>query len=271
MNSSNEIDAKIEELRSAVSGYLDTYVSKPALETVTKDIEGQARVASLLAMLHIVAGSIRDHGIDYDKEYLASLPKEEIEARIESLGKYIEMQEVSTVEDNEVAQSAVKYLDNDGSKKYLLEYLIRELSWIIVSLLSASYISSLVLMRSTFELTVGMATRETGSMTDKICSIQGLNDEERNKVKNLWYRLCAWSHPYGKWQKEVCPIYVSHSPIYHPKLFSLCLGEFIQLVDFFMVIAMGKYELNIAELKGQFVEDDINLSGLELLCSRIEA
>ena len=271
MNSSNETDAMIEKLCSVVSGYLDTYVSKPALETIAKDLEGQARVASLRATLHIVTDSIRAHGIDYDKEYLANLPKEEIEMRIESLSKYIELQEVSTAGDNEVVLSAVKHLDNGSSKKYLLEYLIRELNWIIVSLLSASYISSLVLMRSTFELTVGMATRETGSMTDRIYSIQGLNNEERKKVKDLWYRLCAWGHPYGKWQKEVCPIYVSHNPIYHPKLFSLCLREFTQLVEFFMVIAMGKYELNITELKGQFVEGNIDLSGLEFLCSRLEA
>lgn len=271
MNSSDKIDEEIEELRSVVSGYLDIYVSKPALETVTKDMEGQARLASLGAMLHIVADRIRAHGIDYDKEYLVNLPKKEIEARIESLGKFIELQEVSTVENNEIARTAVNYLNYDSSKKYLLEYLVRELNWIIVSLLSASYISSLILMRSTFELIVGMATRETDGMTDRIYSIQGLNDEEKKKVKDHWYRLCAWSHPYGKWQKEVCPIYVSHRPIYHPKLFSICSGELVQLIDFFMVIAMVKYQLNIDELTKQFVEENIDLSGLELFCSRLKA
>lgn len=271
MSSSNEINGMIEELCSVISSYLDTYVSTPALETVTKDIEGQARIASLGAMLLIVAKHIRDHGIDYDKQYLANLPKEELEARIESLGQFIELKEMTTDKTNEIVHSALDYLSNDSSKKYLLEYLIREINWIIVSLLSASYISSLVLMRSTFELTVGMATRETGSMTERIYSIQGLNNKEKKKIKNHWYRLCAWGHPFGKWQKEVCPIYVSHKPLYHPKLFSLCSAEFVQLLDFFLVVAVMKYELDIAELKKQFVEEHIDLSELKLFCLRLEA
>jgi hypothetical protein len=271
MDSSDESDGLIDELHSVVSKYLDTYVSMPALETVTKNVEGQARVASLGSLFLIVADSVKDHGIDYDKEYLVNLSKEEVKARIESFGKYIELQEASTAENNENVLAAAEYLSNDSSKKYLLEYLIRELKWIIVSLLSASYISSFVLMRSSFELTVGIATRETGGMTDRIHSIQGLDEEERKKVKNLWYRLCAWGHPYGKWQKEVCPIYVSCKPIYHPKLFSLCLGELIELIDFFVVIAIRKFELNTVELKRQLLEENISLADLQLLRSRLQA
>lgn len=269
MESSDESNGLIDGLHSVVSKFLDSYVSTPVLETVTKNIEGQARVVSLGALCLIVADSVKDHGIDFDKEYLVNLSKEEVNARIESFGRCIELQEASTAENSEMVRVAAEYLSSDSSKKYLLEYLIRELKWIIVSLLSASYISSFVLMRSSFELIVGMATRETGGMTDRIHSIQGLDEEERKKVKNLWYRLCAWGHPYGKWQKEVCPIYASYKPLYHPKLFSLCLGEFIELIDLFVVIAIGKFELNTAELKRQILENNISLADLELLRSRL--
>ena len=271
VSSLNEIDKMRRQLSSVVSSYLNVYVSTPALETVEKDIEGQARLASLGAMLHIIAGHIHEDGADYDKEYIANLPKEEVEERIESLEKFIESQDAETENSDEVVRSAMNYLINDSSRKFLLEYLMREINWIIVSLLSASYISALVLMRSTFELTVGMATRETGSMTDRIYSISGLDDIEKKQIKNHWYRLCAWGHPFGKWKKEVCPIYVSHKPIYHPRLYSLCLSELIQLVDFFLVVAIAKFELNIVELTKQFMEKRVDLAGLNLFNLRIKA
>ncbi len=271
MSQPDDFNEENEELCSVVSSYLDTYVSSPTLETVTKDFEGQARIASLGAMLHVVADHIRAHGIDYDKQYLTSLPKEEISARIESFRQLIELQDTTTTKTNEAIQDAMDYLVEDSSRKYLLDYLMREINWISVSLLSASYISSLVLMRSVFELIVGIATRETGGMTDSIYSIQGLDDEEKKRVKNHWYRLCAWGHPFGKWQKEVCPIYASHRPLYHPTLFSLCLDEFVQLLDFFLVIAVIKYELDTTLIKNQLAEESIELSGLKMFCLRLEA
>jgi len=271
MNSSNKTNETTEDLCSVVSSYLDLYVSAPALETVQKNIKGQAQIASLGAMLSIVADHIYAHGIDYNKQYLADLPKEEIEARIKSFGQFIELQENNTEKTADITRSTMDYINNDSSRKYLLNYLMREINWITISLLSGSYISALILMRSTFELTVGIATRETGGMTDRIYSIPYLKDNEKKIIKDHWFRLCAWGHPFGKWQKEVCPIFVSHKPSYHPILFSLCLDEFVQLLDFFLVVAVVKYELGIADLKREFSESHIDLSGLNLFCHRAAA
>lgn len=105
VSSTAEFNTQIEELRSVVSGYLDTYVSKPALETITKEFEGQAHIASIGNLILIVVDSIKDHGMDYDKEYLTNLPKEEIQKRIETLGKFLELEEISTTEDRAIALS----------------------------------------------------------------------------------------------------------------------------------------------------------------------
>lgn len=259
------------ELTSVVSSYLDLYVSTPAFETVQNDFEGQARIAALGAMLHVISSHVYTHGIDYDKQYLSNLPKDEIKERIKSFGQFIESQENNAENTDHIARSAMDYIISDSSKKSLLEYLIREINWIVISLLSASYISALVLMRSAFELIVGIATREKGGMTDRIFSIHGLDETDKKTVKDQWYRLCAWSHPYGKWEKEVCPIYLSHKPLYHPKLFSICLDELVQLFDLFLVVAVAKYELDAAELEKAFIEKHIDTSGFKLFENRPEA
>ena len=223
MSETGESEELLRRLQTAVSSYLEDRVSKPALETVTKNLTGQARVANLTVLIRAIFDDARAHGLDYDKDFLTLLAPEEVEARIKVLGEFVKSRDSADPGSRDVVRAAAQYLASDNSRKYLLEYVERELNWIVVSTLSASYVSALILMRSVLELLVGIATRTAGKMGDRVNSIACFDGVEKKRLKRLWDRLCAWSHPYGRWMKEVCPAYSGHAPLYHPRLFALCL------------------------------------------------
>lgn len=265
---------KLKELKKLVSDYLDTYVSNPALETVIEDIEGQADIANQIILVDKVINYIKKSGISYDREFLSGLPKEEIEDRIKVLSRYIELEELegnSSPHNDEIIDKAAEYLSGGSSKKYLLEYFARQMHWINISILSASYISALILMRSTFELIVGIATIKNGSMSDRIKAIAILSLEEKSEIKKLWNHLCAWSHPYGKWAKEVCPVFLQYDPMYHSELFNVCLKKLNKLTDFFLVISMSKYDLDAVELSLLLGDSRIKVDRYKMFQSRLQA
>ena len=272
MTTQDEIEQQlVKQLRSVVSEYLEQRVTEPAIETVSENILGQARLASLLSLVDLIIADSRKHGITYDKNFLEKLSMEEIEARISALGAFIEAEE-ERVEDGEIlSKSAIQYLQNDDSKIYLNEYFGREIHWASISLLSASYISSLVLMRAAFELIVGIATRETGGMKDRIESISILSEGEKRKTKKLWNRLCAWGHPYGKWFSELCPGYVAHRPIFHPRLFDLCIKELTEIIDLYAAIAINKYDLDRRRVREKLITQKIEYEDLNIFARVIDA
>ena len=109
---------------------------------------------------------------------------------------------------------------------------------------STDYLSGTILMRSLFELLVGISTEKNGSMKDRIHSIQFFDEQEKKDLDNTWNLLCAWAHPYGKWEKNICPIYYGSTRICNPSLFKQCL-EYSNIILDFMLTAI--YEtLNIS-------------------------
>ena len=265
MSKIGESQKLIKRVQTAVSAYLDNHVSKPALETVANDPMGQARVANLKVLIHAIFDDARVHGIDYDKDFLASLATEEVEERIKVLREFTESKDPAGHRSRDVAQKAAQYMASGNSRKFIFEYVKRELNWIVVSTLSASYVSALILMRSVLELLVGIATHKTGNMRDRVGSIACFDKAEKKRLTCLWDRLCAWSHPYGKWVKEVCPVYSGLAPIYHPKLFGLCLDELMELADLLATVVVTKYELEPARLATQLNEERIDLAGFRSL------
>lgn len=255
-----------KRLRSIVSSYLDIWVSRPSLETTSANIEGQARIASLGAMILILWDSIVEEGTDLDKEYLSSLSGSELRTRIDAISKAIEEGGFSN-ENKEIMLKANEYIIDGSSRKFLMGYLAREYNWTLVSLLSASYISTFVLMRAVFESVIGLGTRKTGSMGDRIDNIGCLNPDGKKRVKKLWYRLSAWCHPYGRWIKDVCPVYIRHKAIYHPGLFTSCLSELIKVSDLLLVVAIEKFELDRESLLEKFDKDKIDLTGFDFWIS----
>ena len=259
----------IATLRKIVASYLDDQVTTPSLETVVQDLHVQDTLARLLLVVRVVSHLVEEKGLPFDKDFLASLPPEDIERRIEILGQFLDSGETCPLTEDGPHKQAHQYLASDSSQKHLLAYFGREINWIVVSVLSASYISALVLMRSTFELLVGIATRYTGGMKDRLRAIPFLTDEEAQKLLKLWYRLCRWVHPYGRWVKEVCPLYAAHKPKYHPGLCITCFNELQGVVDLFVLVALEKYEIPVKELLLLLSDHGISMDGFDLVSSRV--
>jgi len=248
------------ELRKVVEGYLDNNVKVPAFDTIDKDFHAQDRIANILLLLRATVGCIKRQGLDFDKDYLKQLSKPEIDKQIHILGEF-----VST---GQLSQETKEILKSDSSRKYLLSYLTRELNWVAISILSASYISAYILMRSIFELLIGIATRKTGPMSERIDGISYFSKEERKQVSRLWRDLCGWSHPYGKWTKEVCSIFISHKPMYHPKLCTQSIEKLEKLVDMLLVIALENFEIDKEHILNKVKKYKINASNFPFFQNR---
>lgn len=259
----NEERLPTKELEQYVMSYLDSFVTSPCMEMIRKDPQCHLRAVSLLCRVRYLEQQILRYGLVIDKEHLISIPQEELKRRINVLQRFID----SDALDDE--QEAHSYLMSDNSKKHLIAYVSREFNWIIVSIMSASYISALVLMRSVFDLLVCVATRSKGVMSIRVDGISFLNEDERKEIMKLWRRLCAWSHPYGRWVKEVCPVYVQHNPSFHSRLCELCIDELCCLVDFYAITAISKYEISIDPSCQPMQDPTDTLSGLGMLAKRI--
>ena len=115
----------------------------------------------------------------------------------------------------------------------------------LFSLGSTDYLSAMILMRSLFELLVGISTETNGSMKDRIKSICFLDEQEKKDLGKTWDLLCAWAHPYGKWEKYVCPKAFGTGRFYNPTLFKQSLEYSHKILDF-MLTAIFEI-LNIAK------------------------
>jgi len=255
-----------DDLIGIMKGYLDTNVTTPTVETLNSDIFVIHKLGTLLLSLRMATELINEQGLTFDKSFLQQLPMEEIEKRIVILEKFINSK---ADEEQKIHAKAEQLLMLDSSKKHLLAYLSRELNWITISILSASYISALVLLRSAFELLIGIATRINGPIAERIESIRFLSVEEQKEIKKLWRKLCGWGHPYQKWEKGICPVFIAHTPVYHPKLCKECIEQFETILGLFLTVALDKFEINRADLRKRADEFNIDLSVIPFLKNRV--
>lgn len=114
---------------------------------------------------------------------------------------------------------------------------------------ATDYLSSIVIMRTLFELLVGISTNVNGSMKTRIGSIDFLKFNEKKKLKKFWNNLCEWSHPYGKWLKEVCPIQYGTGRFYQKRMFKQCLKYSDILLDFMLTANMEILQMSSKEYK----------------------
>lgn len=129
-------------------------------------------------------------------------------------------------------------------KTLFLGYLGKIFRSALLQIGSTDYLGAIILMRSIFELLIGIATKTNGSMRGRISSIVFLDSEEKRNLQKLWNDLNAWAHPYGKWTKNVCPRTYGIDRNYHPMLFQQCLDYSDQILDFMLTITVDHFNLN---------------------------
>jgi len=243
-----------KKLEKTVGKFIDMMTRRPAVETVRKDFHSQDKLATLLILLKNTINLVYKEGIDIDKNFMSQLDKSEWQKHIDILEK--------AVYTGQFDKAVLEILDLDSSRKYLFAYARRELDWVAVSILSASYVSANILMRSVFELLVGIATRQTGYMSMRIHAIPFLSVKQKKKIGKLWNELNEWAHPYGKWVKECCPIFVPYKPMYHSKLCKQSVEKFEKIVGMLIVIALNKFEISKNKFRDKMKEwkvDSLNL------------
>jgi hypothetical protein len=109
---------------------------------------------------------------------------------------------------------------------------------------ATDYLGAMILLRSVFELLIGIATTKPGLMRGRISSISFLDSDEKNNLQKLWNELSTWAHPYGKWVKNVCPKFYGIGRNYHPVLFGQCLGYSDQILDLMLTITVDHFKLS---------------------------
>lgn len=114
---------------------------------------------------------------------------------------------------------------------------------------ATDYLSSIILMRSLFELLIGISTKVNGSMKIRLDSIDFLNSDEKKFLKKYWDNLCKWVHPYRKWLKEVCPKLYGTGRFYQPRMFNQCLEYSDNLLDFMLTVIVETLHISSEEYK----------------------
>ena len=114
---------------------------------------------------------------------------------------------------------------------------------------ATDYLGSIILMRSLFELLIGISTEVTGGMAERLDSIEFLYSDEKKSLKKFWRILCERAHPYRKWLKEVCPIAYGSGRAYQPHMFKQCLAYSDNLLDFMLTAIVEILHLSSEEYK----------------------
>jgi len=129
-------------------------------------------------------------------------------------------------------------------KTLLLGYLGKVYQSALLLIGATDYLGAMILLRSVFELLIAIATTKNGSMRERISSISYLDSHEKSGLQRLWNELSAWAHPYGKWEKNICPRFYGSGRNYHSATFKQCLGYSDQILDLLLTITLGHFNLN---------------------------
>lgn len=296
-----------KQIVKLIEDYLKEQVITPSHETIEKDVFALNRLGSILKILDISIPTILKNGTTFDKDYLCSLPTEDITKRIESLNYLIELPSSEPREKDPKIEEALKFLKEDSSNKIWLSYFNREINFIVVSILSGAYLGANILMRSNFELLINILFKrklnkiENLEFRSKINNCDSLSTEEKEKIimlwekdenylgmskkinnipyfsvsekrdlKKQWGRLSNWVHFSKDWEKKICPNFLLHKPMYHPALCKNSIEELEGLIDLLLVTAIVKYEVDIKYIQSEAGKYGINLSDFPLIRNRIE-
>lgn len=137
-----------------------------------------------------------------------------------------------------------KDINSIKEKTLYLGYLGKVFKSSLVLIGSTDYLGSIVLLRTVFELLIGIATDNTGYMKDKISSISYLKESEKKSIFKFWKELCDWAHPYEKWIKNICPKFYGIGRNHHPAIFEQCLKYTDFILDLMLTITVEQFRLS---------------------------
>jgi hypothetical protein len=244
----DEIDNKLYTL---VQQYLKNYINNPIKNFIEKEPDDFFKVSTQVVLLNIIYGKIINNKEIIDKSKSIYLDHSKKDEYISELKKHI-----ISGEESDVVNNLIDMLIID---KDFIPYLFREINWILISLLSASYVSVHILIRCVFESIIKFLTiNKNAGMSNKIDGIAVLTDENKMFLKKYWNRLNSWAHPYEHWIKEICPIYISYTPIYHKELFNDCLNDLHILFELLIIISTKIFNVSDEVFKKD------NIKGIEL-------
>jgi hypothetical protein len=156
----------------------------------------------------------------------------------------LEMSERLILEYDKKRGEAGETIESVREKTLFLGYLRKIYESAIFLIGATDYLGGIILLRSIFELLIGISTIENVGMRGKIDSINYLESNEKDGLYILWNELSAWAHPYGKWTKNICPILYGCNQNYHQGMFKRCLGYSDQVLDLLLVITIEHFKLS---------------------------
>ncbi len=252
-----------EKVKEYVLEYIDSQTSKPVVISFDENPDIAIKIGNLLVAFNACIKSISNCQYDFSSRTSSSISQNDIN-RLEILTK-----KHCFSEDDKLFFG--KLVSKSCSKPCLIPYISEQINWIVVSILSAHYLSSIILMRSIFELTIDLLASTGSGMSTKINSISFFDNNNKKDIKKTWRSLCSWSHPYEKWLNNMCSTYMAHSPLYHPEHFKTSIEFLEKVMDIFLVVCKEHFTMNIQELRKKVEELSIDLSYFRLFISRFES
>jgi hypothetical protein len=225
-----------KQVSKLIQTVINREITKPFIKTVVQDPVRSLKLSNAFVLLRISEDLI----IDFDKI------------------------EIQTIGHTERAKEKTLYLG----------YLRKVFESAIVIAGATDYLGAIVLFRAIFELLIGISTEQNGQMKNRIDYISFLNKEEKRTIFKLWNELSSWSHPYGKWIKNVCPRFYGMGRNYSRFIFEKCFSFADSILDFMLVIAVDHFKIPPKSFRNKYGEisktdDFLEISNLKMFKKRI--
>jgi len=183
------MDKKDKQIYNSICKYLSYYINEPIKQIIDKDPIANLKIATQFSFIRILTKETIESNKIIDETRIKTLDIAKKEEYLSSLKNFID-----TGKEDENTEYILKNMIVD---KAVLPYIFREMNWILISILSASYISSHILIRSIFELIINyMTSRKNCGMADRIDAIGILDSNQKKYLKKHWRSLNEWAHPY---------------------------------------------------------------------------
>jgi len=187
----------------------------------------------------------------------------------------MELSERLIIEFDKSETDSDKDINSIKEKNLYLGYLGKVFKSSLILIGATDYLGAIVLLRSVFELLIGIATDNTGSMKERIFSINYLKESEKKSIHKFWNELSAWAHPYGKWIKNICPKFYGIGRNHHPAIFEQCLNYTDYILDLMLTITVEQFRLGPGTYISKYKEisetvDFFEVSKLEMFQIRLK-